>query len=185
MTLIGVCRSLVPVVLVAAACSDPGGPGTRTTIDELPRQLTAAEQKLVAGSNAFAFDLIREINKGEPGKNVFVSPLSASVALGMTAPGTGPTLEHAIEPVLALLLYATFLQVPFTAVTRSFRDGRFLAAVLGVTESAVSHQLRGLRALKLVDSERSGKMVYHRIADDHVRVMIEMASEHAQEASPA
>lgn len=63
---------------------------------------------------------------------IYLLALAAAVALGMTAPGTGPTLEHAIEPVLALLLYATFLQVPFTAVTRSFRDGRFLAAVLGV-----------------------------------------------------
>ncbi|MGE3140055.1 MAG: arsenic resistance protein [Thermoleophilia bacterium] len=54
------------------------------------------------------------------------------MAIGVRAPGTGPTLEHAIEPVLASLLYATFLQVPFTALTRSFRDGRFLVAVLGV-----------------------------------------------------
>jgi arsenite transporter len=63
---------------------------------------------------------------------IYLLALAGAVALGITAPGTGPALEHAIEPVLALLLYATFLQVPFTALTCSFRDGRFLAAILGV-----------------------------------------------------
>lgn len=63
---------------------------------------------------------------------IYLFALAGAVALGMAAPGTGPTLEHAIEPVLASLLYATFLQVPFTAIALSFRDGRFLAAILGV-----------------------------------------------------
>lgn len=102
MTLIGVCRTFVPMVLVAAACSDPGGPGTGTTIDELPRPLTAAEQKLVTGSNAFAFDLMREINKAQPRENVFVSPLSASMALGMTANGASGTTWDAMRTGLRL-----------------------------------------------------------------------------------
>lgn len=63
---------------------------------------------------------------------VYLVALACAVLLGLAAPATGPTLEHAIEPVLASLLYATFLQVPFTALTRSLRDGRFLAAVLVV-----------------------------------------------------
>lgn len=63
---------------------------------------------------------------------IYLLPLALAVLLGLTAPATGPALEHAIEPVLAALLYATFLQVPFTSLTASFRDGRFLAAVLVV-----------------------------------------------------
>jgi len=63
---------------------------------------------------------------------IYLGALACAVLLGLLAPATGPTLEHAIEPVLAALLYATFLQVPFTALTRSFRDGRFLTAVLVV-----------------------------------------------------
>ena len=55
MTLTGVCRTLIPAALVTIACSDPSGPGAKL-IDALPRPLTAAEQKLVAGNNAFAFD---------------------------------------------------------------------------------------------------------------------------------
>lgn len=58
-----------------------------------------------------------------------------------------------------------------------------LAAVLGVTESAVSHQLRLLKGLDLVDSEREGRVVYHRLADDHVRALIDVAQEHVAEAA--
>lgn len=56
-----------------------------------------------------------------------------------------------------------------------------LAAVLGVTESAVSHQLRLLKGLALVASEREGRVIYHRIADDHVRALIDVAQEHVAE----
>jgi ACR3 family arsenite transporter len=48
--------------------------------------------------------------------------------IGLTVPGAD-RLEAAIEPVLALLLFATFLGVPFAAIGQSLRDGRFLAAV--------------------------------------------------------
>ena len=60
-----------------------------------------------------------------------------------------------------------------------------LAAVLGVTESAVSHQLRGLRALRLVASDRDGRVVYHRLDDDHVAALLGVAAEHAQEGIQA
>lgn len=56
-----------------------------------------------------------------------------------------------------------------------------LAAVLGVTDSAVSHQLRLLKELNLVRSRREGKAMYHELADDHVRVLIQIAGEHAAE----
>nr|WP_199859692.1 bile acid:sodium symporter [Frigoribacterium sp. CFBP 8759] len=48
--------------------------------------------------------------------------------VGLAVPGAHH-LEGAIEPVLALLLFATFLGVPFAAIGKSLRDGRFLAAV--------------------------------------------------------
>ena len=58
-----------------------------------------------------------------------------------------------------------------------------LAATLGVTDSAVSHQVRGLRALRLVASERDGKMVYHRLDDDHVAALLSVAAEHVAEGA--
>ncbi|QHC58614.1 bile acid:sodium symporter [Rathayibacter sp. VKM Ac-2760] len=54
--------------------------------------------------------------------------IAAGAALGLLLPAASH-LEVAIEPVLGLLLFATFLGVPFTAIGRSLRDGRFLAAV--------------------------------------------------------
>lgn len=62
----------------------------------------------------------------------YLLSLAAGAVVGLTAPGAAPALEHAIEPVLALLLFATFLQVPFTALTRALRDARFLGVVLVV-----------------------------------------------------
>ena len=56
-----------------------------------------------------------------------------------------------------------------------------LAATLGVTESAVSHQLRGLRALRLIASDRDGRVVYHRLDDDHVSALLDVAAEHVAE----
>lgn len=56
-----------------------------------------------------------------------------------------------------------------------------LSAALGMTKSAVSHQLRFLRTNHLVSSRRSGKNVFYRLADDHVRDIIEIAVEHLTE----
>ncbi|HEX2722865.1 MAG TPA: serpin family protein [Gemmatimonadaceae bacterium] len=91
----------VPAALATVACSDPRGPGTQP-IDALPRQLTVAEQKLVAGSNAFAFDLFREVNATRRSENVFISPLSASMALGMTANGAAGATYDAMHSALRL-----------------------------------------------------------------------------------
>ena len=56
-----------------------------------------------------------------------------------------------------------------------------LAATLDVTESAVSHQLRGLRALHLVASRRDGRVVYHRLDDDCVSALLDVAATHVAE----
>jgi DNA-binding transcriptional ArsR family regulator len=56
-----------------------------------------------------------------------------------------------------------------------------LAALLGVTKSAVSHQLKSLRLLNLVKYERRGKIVTYSLADDHVKSIIEKGMEHIHE----
>jgi len=57
-----------------------------------------------------------------------------------------------------------------------------LARFIGVTESAVSHQLRLLRQLHLVASRREGPVLYYRLADAHVHELILLALEHLREA---
>ena len=54
-----------------------------------------------------------------------------------------------------------------------------LANRLGMTQSAVSHQLSLLKANKLVRQRRSGKMIFYTLVDDHVRMVIEKGTEHA------
>ena len=56
-----------------------------------------------------------------------------------------------------------------------------IAALLGMTKSAVSHQLKILRQSDLVRYRRSGKNVYYSLADDHVRDIIEKALDHIKE----
>ena len=56
-----------------------------------------------------------------------------------------------------------------------------LANALGMTKSAVSHQLKILRQNALVSIRKSGKNVFYALADDHVRDIIEKALEHINE----
>ena len=56
-----------------------------------------------------------------------------------------------------------------------------LAVLLGITESAVSHQLRLLRTLRLVKNRRDGTILYYRLTDEHVSQLVRIALEHIQE----
>lgn len=56
-----------------------------------------------------------------------------------------------------------------------------IAELLGMTKSAVSHQLKVLRQSHLVNYKKVGKNVYYTLADDHVRDIIEKALEHINE----
>ena len=81
--------------LMAAACGSPSAPGPSVRITELPRALSAAEQEVLSASNSFAWGLLTTTAASSPDSSVFVSPLSASMALGMTLNGAaGGTLEE-------------------------------------------------------------------------------------------
>ena len=56
-----------------------------------------------------------------------------------------------------------------------------IATLLGMTLSAISHQLRILRSAKLVDARREGKTVFYKLADDHVRLILAVGIEHINE----
>ena len=56
-----------------------------------------------------------------------------------------------------------------------------IAELVGMTKSAVSHQLKILRQADLVTYKKCGKNVYYELADDHVRHIIECALEHIRE----
>jgi ArsR family transcriptional regulator len=56
-----------------------------------------------------------------------------------------------------------------------------LAALLGMTQSAVSHQLKSLRDLRLVKSRKQGRVVYYSLQDEHIRDLFERGLAHMQE----
>lgn len=56
-----------------------------------------------------------------------------------------------------------------------------IAQVLHMSQSSVSHQLRVLKASKLVKFRRDGKTVFYSLDDDHVRSMIALGMEHVEE----
>lgn len=60
-----------------------------------------------------------------------------------------------------------------------------LAEILEVSVSAVSHQLRGLRVLRLVRARREGKMMFYSLDDDHVVSLLAIGLQHAGERNGA
>lgn len=55
-----------------------------------------------------------------------------------------------------------------------------IASQLVMTESAVSHQLRGLRQMKLVRARKNGRQVYYALDDDHVTKLYRMGLDHVE-----
>jgi len=56
-----------------------------------------------------------------------------------------------------------------------------LAALLGMTKSAISHQLKTLRLSRLVKSDRQGKVVFYSLDDRHIKDIFEKGFEHIRE----
>ena len=93
-------------------------------------------------------------------------------------PDTEDLLE--VADFFAALGNPTRLKILYTL------DGRELctcdlAAVAGLSVSAVSHQLRLLRDRRLIASRKQGKNVFHRLRDDHVADVLAVAREHQRE----
>jgi len=64
------------------------------------RELSSSELKLVESDNSFGLKLFKEINAKERGSNVFISPLSISMSLGMTYNGSAGSTEEAMRTTL-------------------------------------------------------------------------------------
>jgi len=96
--------SVVTVALaMTAACSSATGPasdGPPAKLDKPPRALSAAEEKLVGSVNTFSFDLFRRLSAAQKDSNVFTSPLSASMALGMAMNGAAGATHDQMRAAL-------------------------------------------------------------------------------------
>ena len=56
-----------------------------------------------------------------------------------------------------------------------------IAQLLGMTQSAISHQLRVLKQMKLVKFRRDGKTIFYSLADDHIQTIMNQGLEHIEE----
>ncbi|MDE6924504.1 MAG: metalloregulator ArsR/SmtB family transcription factor [Acetatifactor sp.] len=56
-----------------------------------------------------------------------------------------------------------------------------IAAVLGMSQSAISHQLRVLKQMDLVKNRRDGKTIFYSLADDHVVTILNQGLDHIEE----
>ncbi len=56
-----------------------------------------------------------------------------------------------------------------------------ISEYLDVSQSAISHQLKNLRASNLVKTEKNGKNVYYSISDEHIKVILKYGLEHIKE----
>lgn len=56
-----------------------------------------------------------------------------------------------------------------------------VAAVVGASQSAISHHLRLLRQMRIVSYHKEGRIVYYRLTDDHIREMCSIGLEHVRE----
>ena len=60
-----------------------------------------------------------------------------------------------------------------------------IAGLVGISESAVSHQLRLLRGMRLVRARRSGRQAFYSLDDQHIVHLLRLAATHVQEESDA
>ena len=75
---------------------------------------------------------------------------------------------------------STRIKILYTLFTEERGVGD-IARLLGMTMSAISHQLRILKQARLVKPRREGKMVYYALADDHVRTIFAQGLDHSLE----
>ncbi len=102
-----------------------------------------------------------------------------SLDKGLLAPASVAALAETFH----LLGDATRVRI-LDAVSRRELCVRDIARLLGASESAVSHQLRLLRSVRLVRPRRAGRQIFYRLDDHHIVNLFAEGLEHVQEAAP-
>ncbi|HEX7979408.1 MAG TPA: serpin family protein [Gemmatimonadaceae bacterium] len=81
----------IALLLACSGATEPRPSEPSPALEALPRALSAGEQKIIAANNDFSFSLFRRLGAAQSDSNVFVSPLSASMALGIAMTGASGT----------------------------------------------------------------------------------------------
>ena len=92
---------IVFILLIFFNCyTDSSAPSNQITPGELSRSLTSAEMKLLDSGEVFGFKLLKKMVEQQPDSNIFISPLSILMALGMTYNGAETTTLDAMHQTL-------------------------------------------------------------------------------------
>ena len=86
---------LLPVLILQSCNDSPTSPNPPQF-----RELTANEKNIVQSDNVFSHKIFKQVAKAETGQNIFISPLSISMALGMTLNGANGTTYEAMQNTL-------------------------------------------------------------------------------------
>lgn len=90
-----------------------------------------------------------------------------------------PVLVHAVAETFSALSDPTRVRILF-ALAENELCVLDLASLLGLTGSAVSHQLRLLRGQRLVKYRKDGKVAYYALDDDHIRNLLSECTRHVE-----
>lgn len=105
-----------------------------------------------------------------------VGPLIGRVISGQEAETVVATFDLLADPTRTRILHALSLADELCVCD--------LAWLLGLSQSGLSHQLRLLRERRIVERRRAGRVVYYRLADDHIRHLLTDGLRHAREDTP-
>ncbi len=98
-----------------------------------------------------------------------------------------PPLHRATDELICDLadLFKIFGDTTRMRILYALQEGEMsvgtISAALGMTQSAISHQLKALKSNNLITNRREGKTIYYFLADDHVRTIVAMGYEHLTE----
>ena len=102
----------------------------------------------------------------------------------MPKPNPSPALdEHTAAHVAELFRsFSDTSRVRILSVlTEREMNGGALAGLVGISESAISHHLRSLRQMGLVQARREGKVIYYQVEDAHLIALFRQGVKHVQD----
>ncbi len=105
--------------------------------------------------------------------------MSHNLASGLEVPEIDTAMARRVAETMQALSTPSRVRI-LTSLSEGSRSVGELAAAVGMEQSAVSHQLRILRHLRLVVGERSGRTVTYSLHDDHVAVLLQEAVSHVE-----
>ena len=118
--------------------------------------------------------------------DIEISPVGDSAATAATtaaAAGAPASLDPRTAAAVAELFRA-FSDPSRVRIIAALAQGALnvsaLAEAAGISESAVSHHMRGLRQMHLVRARKDGRQVYYELDDDHVAALFQQGLDHVQ-----